>query len=116
MTVDVELRLPQKSPAHSSVRAQWTSHLRNEIMNGIAATRKIERIRGDVERFYLIPTDGMIYRVIPRDGCFDDTVVVSAGSGPTKTLAWGTLVSVARSRTKKAGFPPSREQHSRRRY
>jgi hypothetical protein len=80
------------------------------------ATRKIERIRGDVERFHLIPTDGMIYHVIPREGCFDDAVMVSAGTGPARTLAWGTLVSVASSRTKKAGLPPSREPHTQRRY
>ena len=70
----------------------------------IAAKRKIECIRSDVERFHLIPSDGLLYHVVPRDGCFDDMVVVSAGSGSPRTLSWGTLVTVAGSVSKNARF------------
>jgi hypothetical protein len=56
--------------------------------------KKIESVRSEIDRFHLIPPDGMIYHVVPTDDSVDDTVAVATLTGPTKMLAWGTLVSV----------------------
>jgi len=65
-----------------------------KLARNTSITRKIESVRSEIDRFRLIPPDGMTYHVVAKEDSLEDMVSVVSVSGAAKVLAWGTLVSV----------------------